>query len=1079
MAPSYEFPAPVLSVDVDVVRKLKGGEALTGLWTLFTKCKASIEDGHRLENISWRLWAATTPRLGRISVSEHDRNGILLVDTKNALRNEPGDNPEMEHIPSTHVPLPPYSIPTSSAYSHPKSPTVVDSISTRCNNSFGQIIIDMLPNPLPPITLQSCKESARNDSSQLTLSYFALNQSTAPALAADTHSLPIHCSLPTPTASERHLMPPSTIPAQNLPGSVPVPHVQVQVDPAPPSTPLLTLPQLVIVHPTPGPTPHPTPPASPILGLGTTSDHSQPIEVASVVAAAAFPSPKFTLHADGSTTSSSSDSSSTSGLTNTFSLSATTTSTNSRVTVAAVAQQTKPATDAAISLASGSDLSPANIAAPPPPSASPTPYQPPTPAPAVRKVRSSPTARPSPAQALDPEPSRARPRAPGSLRQTSSTSSTGGSSKGKDERSKSKSRSRSRGRGADGAARAGLTMTLAGGKRGLSTTGGAQRGRAVGLRKSASGKGAAARAIAREREKEKRPTFNIGSHSDDVGSKSAGSGSSVSNAVNGTQKVEEAKKEKQSTLVPPQRQQSSSRMPPPLRHPLPDPATVLPSKRQQSKIVLATSDSDDYETETDITESDSEHGGDEAQRVVEEEGDTADWSSEDMSTDNVEFVRTQPALNQGKKGHIQPQHRSNSTAHITTPHHNNATHNRQRSAYLSRAQQSRRNHAANAQYVVEQAALEAERLRDMFAKKPVPSSEDLAKQRTQSVGLLTQLMHPNPEIFPPTHPYRRGHSSGDVKGTRGLGGLAMTSTSKNVNGNETRERAVMGQGQASTRKQNVQPPQRRASAGPAPGIKLSKSVVANPVASQVQVGSVSNVSCEPSQEKTVVEGSGKSRSVSKSRGGANGVYRPKGRPVDQEMEDSESEGESGDATNGILVSKSVAQEKLKALAARKGIVANDRKEQEEDAVPSWAKGRRTTSLGEHDTSSDASISRPQQSPAPTPTPIPLGHPYNLPLAAPPSTPRTTRRLMLQTEMSESLRRNLLWERQVSKVNRIRRSSSGGGSGKTVLGGGHLRPLTALPSSGGAMEEAQERDERKERALARNRSWANEFHYTGW
>ncbi|KAF8181518.1 hypothetical protein BJ912DRAFT_854651 [Pholiota molesta] len=54
MAPS--FPIPILAVTADAVRDLDGREALSGLWTLFTKCKESLQDGRRLENISWRLW---------------------------------------------------------------------------------------------------------------------------------------------------------------------------------------------------------------------------------------------------------------------------------------------------------------------------------------------------------------------------------------------------------------------------------------------------------------------------------------------------------------------------------------------------------------------------------------------------------------------------------------------------------------------------------------------------------------------------------------------------------------------------------------------------------------------------------------------------------------------------------------------------------------------------------------------------------------------------------------------------------------------------------------------------------------
>ncbi|KAH9841999.1 uncharacterized protein C8Q71DRAFT_700263 [Rhodofomes roseus] len=50
------LPSPVLSVAADVVRDLEGEDALSGLWALFTKCKESLKDGRRLENISWRLW---------------------------------------------------------------------------------------------------------------------------------------------------------------------------------------------------------------------------------------------------------------------------------------------------------------------------------------------------------------------------------------------------------------------------------------------------------------------------------------------------------------------------------------------------------------------------------------------------------------------------------------------------------------------------------------------------------------------------------------------------------------------------------------------------------------------------------------------------------------------------------------------------------------------------------------------------------------------------------------------------------------------------------------------------------------
>ena len=72
------FPSPILSVAADAVKDLEGEDALFGLWArayplllhlllrllislsfcllVFTKCKESLKDGRRLENISWRLW---------------------------------------------------------------------------------------------------------------------------------------------------------------------------------------------------------------------------------------------------------------------------------------------------------------------------------------------------------------------------------------------------------------------------------------------------------------------------------------------------------------------------------------------------------------------------------------------------------------------------------------------------------------------------------------------------------------------------------------------------------------------------------------------------------------------------------------------------------------------------------------------------------------------------------------------------------------------------------------------------------------------------------------------------------------
>ena len=492
----------------------------------------------------------------------------------------------------------------------------------------------------------------------------------------------------------------------------------------------------------------------------------------------------------------------------------------------------------------------------------------------------------------------------------------------------------------------------------------------------------------------------------------------------------------------------------------------------------------------------------------------------------------------------------------------------------------------------------------MFAKKPAESFQNLTHiARTESVGLLTQLMNPDPEIFPIGHPYRRGYSSSEIRGGERDGGFrplqAMKTDDKKVD-----ERCPPLRPEATHRKSSSSSVHSRATVAamspPARTLSMqrTKSAAAMPVSSQVQVGSVSstNVGME------VGVGNANNVGVTNMKMGPppSGGYRPKGRPQDQELEDeSGSEVEPG---GGIQVSKSVAQEKLKALAERRGIVthhgnqppatttvdaatgAHHQKRQlgDEDDVPQWAKvsqprqPTRTRSQDQYQPSQPVNQKtnrrslngfhfNPMMVASTTnitsshhhPTPIPVGHPYNLPPPAPPSTPRTTRRLMLSTELSESLRRNLLWERQISKVNLtagVRRTASSGGSRHhSVLGG--VQPLTTtttgrnhmvqlLPkgtmvqpnpgspvrtrqqgegaaaaaaaavvvkerrASGSDMDgrgggggnavdggggdgggggeagpplvyDESEKERRRKMAMARNRSWAGDYHVSGW
>ena len=297
---------------------------------------------------------------------------------------------------------------------------------------------------------------------------------------------------------------------------------------------------------------------------------------------------------------------------------------------------------------------------------------------------------------------------------------------------------------------------------------------------------------------------------------------------------------------------------------------------------------------------------------------------------------------------------------------------------------------------LKEAALEAQRQRDMFAKLPKRSYSNL--DRTQS-GLLTALLNPDPNIFPPNHPYRASHSSENV----------------------------------------TQLKRRNGPAGFTP-LVTGKSSTAVPQTSQAAAN------------------------ASLPQGPVGGTYQPKGRPQNVEMEDSDSDDENAD--DKIQVSRSVAQEKLAALAGRR-------------------------------TSDRAPPARPPQPAPPRPSlptvtsaPIPFGHPYNLPAPAPPSTPRTTRRQMLSTELSESLRRNLLWQRQMNKNDVLPQQQR---KSAMILNGG-LQPLTTVaggPSNNngggnnkstsheGLNKDEDEKTARMKRALARNRSWADDYHYSGW
>ncbi|KAF8181515.1 hypothetical protein BJ912DRAFT_610643 [Pholiota molesta] len=355
--------------------------------------------------------------------------------------------------------------------------------------------------------------------------------------------------------------------------------------------------------------------------------------------------------------------------------------------------------------------------------------------------------------------------------------------------------------------------------------------------------------------------------------------------------------------------------------------------------------------------------------TTDDEGDDDDegeWSSAEMTVDDEEVRQTQEEQEQNRllllqiqQQHdhqmqlLQQQQREQRQQQATRPRAPQApqrTHsshypapNNARGQQLTRAQMQRQAQAQQA--LVDKAVIEAQRQREMFVKLPTSSFQDLAKARTNSVGLLTQLMNPDVEQFPPNHPYRRGFSSGELRRS-GISALSSMQPMTPVVA-PTPTPAVNADQPPAVSAVNAPKPMLSTTSAPAPsdapaavvkaasstsrpvatrrntadivptrtafspplrsgGLVLTKSSVALPTATQLQVGSVATKLAHRTSallERVNINGSGGS-----------GGYRPKGPPKDQEME------EDSDSDDGaIQISKSIAQEKLKALAERRGI----------------------------------------------------------------------------------------------------------------------------------------------------------------
>ncbi|KAJ5292925.1 Mitochondrial carrier protein [Penicillium atrosanguineum] len=80
---------PVLTVDADNIHKVDtaNAQSLHGMWMVFSKCADYMDQGRRLENLSWRLWTRET------FCVEPGKSNMASVLPK--LRSEAGDLPEL------------------------------------------------------------------------------------------------------------------------------------------------------------------------------------------------------------------------------------------------------------------------------------------------------------------------------------------------------------------------------------------------------------------------------------------------------------------------------------------------------------------------------------------------------------------------------------------------------------------------------------------------------------------------------------------------------------------------------------------------------------------------------------------------------------------------------------------------------------------------------------------------------------------------------------------------------------------------------------------------------------------------
>jgi len=92
-----QLTTPVLTVDAGLIHKVdtRNVENLFSMWTVFSRCAGSLEEGRRLENLSWRLWNRETFCCDPVSEANSTTPAISIAARSSEGRYSSSDVPSL------------------------------------------------------------------------------------------------------------------------------------------------------------------------------------------------------------------------------------------------------------------------------------------------------------------------------------------------------------------------------------------------------------------------------------------------------------------------------------------------------------------------------------------------------------------------------------------------------------------------------------------------------------------------------------------------------------------------------------------------------------------------------------------------------------------------------------------------------------------------------------------------------------------------------------------------------------------------------------------------------------------------